>query len=268
MFVQTDLYSFSYKKGSLLPLCKRCGAENFYKDGKNSQEKQLYKCKKCGFRFVWTSDLPKRNFFSNVISFAVELYATAGISLRKIARDLKKYFDIIVSHECIRQWVLAAKNLIIKDDKPVPTKTWHIDETYFKIKGEGFWLWVVYYKESRNVIAWHISKKHLLREAKTLLSKAMQQSQNVRPDRIITDGLWQYPVAIYKIMGWRWEEQKERHIIDSGIGKNAPIEEVNREVKRRYNWFGTFQSLESANTFFGLFFYHLNKRRFNYPNTG
>jgi len=268
MFIQTDLYSFKYKKGSLLPLCKRCGAENFYKDGKNSQRKQLYKCKKCGFRFVWTSDLPRRNFFSNVISFAVELYSTTGISLRKISKELKKYFDIIISYEGIRKWVLAAKNLIIKDDRPIPTRTWHIDETYFKIKGIGHWLWVVYCKESRNVIAWNISQTHLLKDAKEVLIKAMKQSEWIQPNKIITDGLWQYPVAIKKIIGWNWREQKEKHIIDSGIGKNAPIEEVNREIKRRFKWFSTFQSLEGANAFFGLFFYHLNKNRFNYPNTG
>ena len=268
MQTQTDLYSFSYKLGTLVPWCKKCGAEKFHKDGKTKYGKQLYECVKCGFRFVWNSDLPKRNFFSNVISFAVELYTTAGISLRRISRDLKKYFSIIVSHECIRKWVLAAKDLIIRDDKPIPTKTWHIDETYFKIKGKGFWLWVVYCKESRNVIAWNISKTHLLKDAKEVLTKAMKQSQGVKPDEIITDGLWQYPVAIHKVIGWSWREQKIRHVIDSGIGKNAPIEEVNREIKRRFKWFSTFQSLEGANAFFGLFFYHMNKIRFNYPNTG
>lgn len=268
MQTQTDLYSFSYKLGNLVPWCKKCGAEKFHKDGKTKHGKQLYECVKCGFRFVWNSDLPRRNFFSNVISFAVELYTTAGISLRKIARDLKNYFGIIVSHECVRKWVLAAKGLIIKDDKPIPTRTWHIDETYFKIKGEGFWLWIVYCKESRNVIAWNISQTHLLKDAKEVLTKAMKQSEWIQPDKIITDGLWQYPVAIKKIVGWCWREQKERHVIDSGIGKNAPIEEVNREVKRRFKWFSTFQSLEGANAFFGLFFYHMNKRRFDYPNTG
>ncbi|MBU0628596.1 MAG: hypothetical protein KKC75_05370 [Nanoarchaeota archaeon] len=30
MIVQTDLYIFGYKKGLVLPWCKRCEAENFY----------------------------------------------------------------------------------------------------------------------------------------------------------------------------------------------------------------------------------------------
>jgi transposase-like protein len=116
--IQTDLYSFSYKKGSLVPWCKKCGEQNFYRAGKNKENKQRYKCKKCGLRFVWTSDLPRRNFFSNVISYTTELYAIA------------------------------------------------------------------------------------------VLQKAMKQAHGVRPNKIVTDGLWQYPVAIKKVIGWNWKIQK------------------------------------------------------------
>lgn len=254
--LQTDLYSFSYKKGSVVPWCKKCGHQNFYKAGKSKQNKQRYKCRKCGHRFIWTSDLPKQTFFSNVIAFATELYTTTGISLRKVAYQLKKYFDIIISHEAIRQWVLKSKKSI--DDNCIPTKTWHIDETYFKIKGVGHWLWVVRCKESGHVISWNISKSHLLKDAIKTLKYAMKQTDGIKPEKIITDGLWQYPVAIKKVIGWRWNIQKKKHIIDSGIGKNAFIERLNREIKRRFRWFGTFQALESANAFFKLWFYYHN----------
>src|SRR4030042_799461 len=162
--IQTDLYSFSYKKGSLLPWCKRCGKELFWRDGKNSQGKQLYMCRACGFRFVWTSDLPKRTFFSQIISFAVEMYTTVGISLRTLADKMQNYFGIKISYEGIRKWILAAESLGLSDDKPVASDTWHVDETYIKIKGKGFWLWLVFCKETKQVIAWHISKKRLSKE--------------------------------------------------------------------------------------------------------
>src|SRR3989344_1226728 len=112
--LQTDLYSFSYKKGSFLPWCKRCGAENFYRDGKNKQGMQQYECRDCGFRFVWTSDLPRRNFFSSIMSFAVRLYTSPrmGVSLRGIVKILQNVFAVKVSYEAIRQWVLAAKQRI------------------------------------------------------------------------------------------------------------------------------------------------------------
>lgn len=263
--IQTDLYSFCFRQGTLVPWCKKCGVENFYRDGKNNQGKQLYKCRNCGFRFVWTSDLPRRKFFSRVMIFANDIYTTVGISLRTLSKKLKKYFGIKISHEGIRQWILAAKRLNLIDDKPVATCTWHVDETYIKIKGMGFWLWVVFSKESKQVIAWHISKKRLLKEAKAVFRKAMKVSKGVRPKKIVTDGLWQYPVAIYKVMRWNWREHKKRHEIHSGIGRNSFVERVNKEIKRRVNWFKSFQAEEGAKVFFGLFFYHFN---LNYPNTG
>lgn len=256
--LQTDLHSFSYKKGSLLPVCKKCGTEHFYRNGKNKHGIQRYKCRNCGFRFVWTSDLPRRNFFSSIMTFAIELYTSPRMaaSLRGITKILKKAFNVKVSYEAVRQWILKSKQDI--DDNCIPSKTWHADETYFKIKGKGHWLWVVRCKESGHVIAWNITKSHLLKDAKKVMGQALKNANGVRPDKIITDGLWQYPVAIYKVMRWNWREHKKRHVVDSGIGKNYFIERLNREIKRRLKWFSTFQALASAKAFFGLWFYHHN----------
>ncbi len=252
--LQTDLDSFSYKKGSLVPFCKRCGARHFYKNGKNKQGITRYKCRQCGFRFVWTSDLPRRNFFSHVMSFAIEIYTSPrmGISLRGIAIILKKVFDVVVSYEAIRQWVLAAKKSIPRREKIIPT-IWHVDETYFKIKGIRHWLWIVYCEFTSQVLAWHISKGRFFKDAKKVLQQALEVA-GTRPEQIITDGLYQYDAAIRKVMGWHWREHRRRHVIDSGIGKNAVLERVNREVKRRFKWFSTFQSLQGALAFWGLGF--------------
>jgi transposase-like protein len=194
------------------------------------------------------------------MSFAVELYTSLrkGISLRGIPTILQRAFGVEVSYEAIRQWVLAAEHPICHRE-PRAT-TWHVDETYIKIKGVGHWLWIVYCADTREVLGWHISKNRTLPEAKAVLKQALEVA-GARPTQIITDGLWQYPVAIKKIIGWNWREQKRRHMIDSGIGKNALIERLNREVKRRIKWFSTFQSLSGALAFFGLWFYHFNQSR-------
>jgi transposase-like protein len=97
-----------------------------------------------------------------------------------------------------------------------------------------------------------------LKDAKKVMQDALDVA-GVRPEKIITNGLWQYPVAIYKVIGWSWREHKKRHIVDSGIGKNWFIERLNREVKRRIKWFSTFQSLEGAKTLFSVWFYHFNQ---------
>ena len=257
--IQTDLYSFSYKKGSLVPFCKRCGEQNFWRNGKNKTGIQRYKCKKCGFRFVWTSDLPKRRFFSSIVSFAVEIYTDLrkAISLEGIAELLKKIFGVKISGEGVRLWIIQSSKVISRREIAKAT-TWHVDETYIKIKGNGYWLWIVY--DKLGVLALRISKKRKIRDARLLLKKALEVA-GIKPKRIITDGLKQYCYAITKVIGWNWRVQKEKHIVSSGIGRNWYIERLNREIKRRLKWFGTFQSFKGAKAFFGLWFYHFNKRK-------
>ena len=258
--IQTDLSSFSYKKGSLTPSCKKCGAQHFYRKGKNKNGIARLQCRNCGYRFVWTSDLPKRHFFSSIMCFAVEIYTSLKMaaSLQGVADILKKAFNIQVSRETIRQWVLTAKKPFCS--REIISTRWHADETYIKIKGKGFWLWIVFCAKTKQVLAWHISKGRFFKDAKTVLQKALLTA-GCRPEEIITDGLYQYAAAIKKVMGWNWRVQKEKHIIDSGIGKNALIERLNREIKRRMKWFSTFQSMKSAEAFFGLWFYHHNQAK-------
>lgn len=257
--LQTDLYSFSYKKGSLLPVCKKCGAEHFYRKGKNKKGITRYKCRACDFCFVWTSDLPRCKNFSSVMSFAVELYTSpsVGVSLRGITKILKKVFNVTISYEAVRQWILASKKIILRRKNIMPT-CWHVDETYIKIKGVGHWLWIVFCASTKQILAWHISKGRFFEDAKIVLQKALIVA-GTRPEKITTDGLYQYSAAIKKVIGWNWRIQKIKHVIDSGIGKNAIIERLNREVKRRIKWFSTFQSMEGALAFFGLWFYHYNQ---------
>ena len=257
--IQTDLSSFSYKKGSLCAFCKKCGAQHFYRKGKNKQGIQRYQCRSCGCRFVWTSDLPRRRFFSSIIAFAVEIYTDLkkAISLEGVAEVLAKAFNVKVTYEAIRQWVLTTKKMISRRETRMPT-TWHADETYIKIKGKGFWLWIVY--DKLGVLSWRISKKRTIKDARLLFRAAMRVVQ-VQPKQVITDGLLQYVYAIKKEIGWNYKEQKKRHIVSSGIGRNWFIERLNKEIKRRVKWFSTFQSFRGATAFFSLWFYHYNQRK-------
>ncbi len=164
-------------------------------------------------------------FFSEVIGFAVEMYISTGISLRTLAKKMLKFFKIKISYEGIRQWILASKNTVSPRETCVPT-VWHADETYIKIKGVGHWLWLVYCANTKQVLAWHISKGRLFEDAKIVLQKALIIA-GTKPEKIITDGLYQYSAAIKKVIGWNWRVQKIKHIIDSGIRKNA----INRKTK-------------------------------------
>ena len=193
------------------------------------------------------------------MSFAVEIYTDLrkAISLEGVAEILKTLFGAEVSGEAVRLWVLASDKPISRREIAKAT-TWHADETYIKIKGNGYWLWIVY--DKLGVLSWHISKKRKIKDAKILLKKALEVA-GIKPAKIITDGLKQYCYAIKKVIGWNWRAQKEKHIVSSGIGRNWFIERLNREIKRRLKWFSTFQSIKGAQAFFGLWFYHFNQRK-------
>lgn len=255
--LQTDLYSFSYKKGTVVPWCKKCGIAKLVKDG-HSGGKQRVKCKACGYRFLWTSDLPKRQVFSDIIHLATELYTTVGISLREITRKLLRFLGVKICYETVRKWVLACQELHFPRIQPEHTPVWHADEIYLKIKGVKHCLWVVSCHETRAVLAWHLSKFHSYNDCLTVLQQALLNT-GTRPAMIITDALWQYQAAIRKVFGYK----HVAHRIESGVGKNARIERINREIKRRTKWFSTFQSIEGLKAFFNLFFYHYNHTKPN-----
>lgn len=190
----------------------------------------------------------------------IELYTTTGIGLRTLSRKLLRFFNIRISHEGIRQWVLAGKKELFVDRESNNRQSWSVDETYIKIKGQGHWLWIVYCIETKQVLSWHISEGRFLNDARKVLRKAKKMAGG-NPEKIITDGLFQYDTAIKKEMFWRLHERRRKHIVDSGIGKNSYVERVNLEVKRRIKWFSTFQCLEGAIAFFSLFFHYFNVRK-------
>jgi putative transposase len=254
--MQTTLCSFSYKG---LPFCKRCGSSPIVQDGRykrQSKQSHKYRCRRCGFGFVWTSDLPQMRHSSDVVAFAVELYSRVGTGLRTTAQMLEEHFEVKISYEAIRQWVLKCGDLKLPTPQPEVSTVWRADETYVKVKGEGHWLWLVYCHRSGAILSWHLSKERTQQDAIALLRGA-KENAGMRPRELITDGLWEYRYAARKVFGSRYV----RHAVSSGFGENAPIERVNEEVKRRVKWFRTFQVVDCAKVSIGLWVFHWNFRR-------
>tara|TARA_Y100000310_G_scaffold340344_1_gene435777 strand:+ start:849 stop:1622 length:774 start_codon:yes stop_codon:yes gene_type:complete len=243
MQIQLYLDSYCYKKlsGTLVPDCKKCESKNLKKDGKY-KDFQQYKCKECGFRFSYASDLPRRRFPSSIIHFAVSLYVSTGISLRNVAKKVLKFFKTKVSHKTIQSWV---KTFQVPEINLKTGAIWHADETSIKIKGKLYWLWLVIDSKTRLIISWRLSKDRTLEDAKQLMLEAKEKAGI--PNLIITDGLAAYIKAIKKVFGWR---NKVHHRAKSAaFGPNSIIERLNREVKRRVKWFSTFQSFDCAENF-------------------
>jgi len=241
--IQLFLTSYTYKNllGTLVPNCKRCGSKRLRKDGKYRSYQQ-YKCKSCGFRFSFTSDLPKRRFHSRIIDFAVKMYASTGVSLRAIAKRIFDFFKVKVSYRTVHRWV---KNFFLPDTSMGVGRVWHADETAIKIKGRVHWLWLVMDRKTRKIITWRLSNGRTYLDALVVMKEAKKKAG--KPRVIITDGLWEYRRAIRKTWGWR--ENPHRYKAGAAFGPNAVIERLNRELKRRLKWFGGFQSRKGAESF-------------------
>ena len=78
-----------------------------------------------------------------IIQQAIWLYAKFTLSFRDV-EDLLAEREIAVSYETVRRWVnnfgprIAAH---LRNSRPKPHTTWHLDEVYLKIDGRLVYLW-------------------------------------------------------------------------------------------------------------------------------
>ena len=94
---------------------------------------------------------------------------TAGISLRRLARKILKFFKTRVSYRTIHRWIKAFQ----KTTPVVNTgSVWHADETIIWIKGKIHWLWLVMDRMTRTIITYHLSRTRKYNDAKLVIQKA------------------------------------------------------------------------------------------------
>src|SRR3954467_7575044 len=86
---------------------------------------------------------PGYRFPAEIISYAVWLYHVFGLSLREVEL-IPSERGIVVSHESMRQWCrkfgadFARK---LRQRRPKPGDTWHLDEVFLRINGKLHYLW-------------------------------------------------------------------------------------------------------------------------------
>jgi putative transposase len=86
---------------------------------------------------------PGHRFPAEIISHAVWLYHVFSLSLRDVELILAER-GITVTHESIRCWCrkldseFASK---LRQRRPKPGDTWHLDEVFLRINGVLHYLW-------------------------------------------------------------------------------------------------------------------------------
>lgn len=132
---------------------------------------------------------------------ALFLYFDGNLSTRAISRFLKASINFSVSHVAVHYWTKAfapwfhAVSTAFMASLNLASDEWHADETFIKIKGVTYYLWILLDSETRFVISFILSDKRDGTSAYRLFQRAVSLTR-ASPKVIITDHLAAYEQAI------------------------------------------------------------------------
>ena len=177
-----------------------------------------------------------RHFDRSVILLCIRWYLAYNLSLRNL-EEMMAERGISVDHATIHRWVIRYSPELLKrfnSRKRVVTSSWHIDETYIKVRGR----WMYLYRaidSNGDTVEFLFSEKRNLTAAKRFLRKALKR--HGRPERIVIDGSQTNREAILSCDTTdRLQDRSRRKLKPIRIRQspylNNRIEQDHRRVKR------------------------------------
>ncbi len=183
---------------------------------------------------------------SDVIAFVVFCRLRYRLTLRDLS-EIMALPGIEVCDEAVRNW--EAKLLPIMGDALRKRRhgrrrgggtSWHVDETYLKVRGR----WTYLYRAidwDGNLIDAMLSEHRDMRAAKAFFRSA-RATMGFQPDRVTTDGHGSYPRAVCTVLG-----RTVRHRTSAYL--NNRLEQDHRGIKGRIRCMRGFKSHEAAQRF-------------------
>lgn len=171
----------------------------------------------------------------NIIVTAIDLYYE-GLSIRKAQRQLMKIFKVNVTQMTVWNWVQKYANLV--HDYVITLKAenlggeFHADETVIQCKGNQKWFWEMMDKETKYMVASHVSETRTKGDAATFFKQAQKRSAT-RPSKITVDGLRQYDSAFNKVFYSRYKAHRVNFVQFVDGYHNTPVERLHNTLKDR-----------------------------------
>lgn len=138
-----------------------------------------------------------RHFAPDIILLCMRWYCRYALSYRDL-EEMMAERHLSVDHTTIYRWVqhfAPELDRRVQWCKPLQTKTWYVDETYMKVRGE----WMYLYRaigDGGETLDFYLSQTRTTKSAKQFLSKALNRSPHHRPSVISTDKNRAYNEAI------------------------------------------------------------------------
>ena len=164
--------------------------------------KQRYRCKTCNKNFREPDAFQQsRKFPIQQVGAALQGYFD-GQSYREAARSVGRTFRTDPPDESnVYRWVQGYARAAAAEMRKhkVPTgKEWVADELQVNVGGKPHWLWNVQDRDSRYLLATHLTPRRNARAAEIVMRKARAAAAN-DPKVIRTDKLSSYTPAIKKL---------------------------------------------------------------------
>ncbi|EIM30539.1 IS6 family transposase [Microvirga lotononidis] len=196
-----------------------------------------------------------KHFDRPVILLCVRWYLAYNLSLRNLG-ELMTERGISVGHATVHRSVIRCSPKLLKRfnrRKRSVSRTWHLDETYSKVRGQWKYLYRAIDSNGGTVAFW-FSERHNLTAALRFLRKAL--TRHGHPERIVIDGSQTNKEAILPCDGEsRLQDRSRRRLEPIGIRQsrnlNSRIEQDHRAVKRRVQSMLGFKSANNARVIIG-----------------
>ena len=242
-------------------ICKYCGSEKVVKNGK-VKDKQSYKCKDCGQRFIEGSSFHRMKTESKIISTAIDLYFE-GLSVRKVQAQIERIFNVRVSQVTVWKWVMKYSNLVsefVVNFTPELSGEWKVDETALKCRAVQKWFWEIIDEDTRFLVSSHLSGARTISDVVQLFEKGMRMTKQ-RPKTIYVDGIPAYPKGFNKVFYSRYKHERVELVSDVGLRarkNNNIVERLHGTLKNRTKVTRGLKNMETVDTLLKGWTVHYN----------
>jgi len=251
---------------ALIPFCKYCNSSSVVKFG-TYKGVQRYYCKVCKRKFTDNTNPFRMRIPSNQISSALSMYYE-GMSINAISRNYQQEYGYTPSSATVYEWVEKYTPITVKafkDSHPEVGNIWVADETVLNIDGQDVWFWDIIDRDTRFLLASHVSLTRSTRDAQALMGKA-EKMAGKSPKVIITDKLNSYLDGIELTFGGDTEHKQSKPFTIKEDSTND-IERFHGTLKARTKVMRGLKSIDTAIEFTDGWLVHYNYFR-NHESLG
>ncbi|MGA2682044.1 MAG: DDE-type integrase/transposase/recombinase [Candidatus Bathyarchaeia archaeon] len=226
------------------------------------------RCKNCKKTFTDRHGFEGMKNQAKIIATALDLFYK-GLSLRKISEHLEMMYCVKICHTTIYYWLAKFVQFVEKNASTDPITTGErqgADETMVRIRGRHILLWGLLDRETKILVAEHISTRRSTEEAIILLEKGQSRTapEADQVSELTTDGLGSYPEALRSLKNKRTTPLihiQGPGLTGSGGASNNETERLMGTIKERIGLAKHLDSEESAKIFSAGFREYYNSCR-------